>query len=124
MITERIFEIVERKKHSFSGKRDSEGNRKNWSSQQTGARICARMNIQEEWKRCGSVADFTSFFLPCGKKSDDGRRRGADLEKIPGIDNEWIYKQFYAPFTSRTVERRFGKDKTQCLGVRYSGTIL
>ena len=79
---ERIFEIVERKKALFQPENEI---------QKAIGRIVvvadaahafgARMNIQEEWKRMRICRRLYKLFLPCGKKSDDGRRRGADLER-------------------------------------------
>ena len=92
---ERIFEIVERKKALFQPENEI---------QKAIGRIVvvadaahafgARMNIQEEWKRCGSVADFTSFSFHAVKNLTTAEGGALTWKEIPGIDNEWIYKQF------------------------------
>ena len=107
---ERIFEIVERKKALFQPENEI---------QKAIGRIVvvadaahafgARMNIQEEWKRCGSVADFTSFSFHAVKNLTTAEGGALTWKEIPGIDNEWIYKQFML---------------LSLHGVRYSGTIL
>ena len=92
---ERIFEIVERKKALFQPENEI---------QKAIGRIVvvadaahafgARKNIQEEWKRCGSVADFTSFSFHAVKNLTTAEGGALTWKEIPGIDNEWIYKQF------------------------------
>ena len=89
---ERIFEIVERKKALFQPENEI---------QKAIGRIVvvtdaahafgARKNIQEEWKRCGSVADFTSFSFHAVKNLTTAEGGALTWKEIPGIDNEWIY---------------------------------
>lgn len=92
---ERIYEIVERKKELFHPKNEI---------QKAIGRIAvvadaahafgAKKKLGGEWKMCGSIADFTSFSFHAVKNLTTAEGGALTWKKIPGIDDEWIYKQF------------------------------
>lgn len=92
---ERIFEIVERKKYLFHPENEI---------QEAMGRIAvvadaahafgAKKKIHGEWKMCGSIADFTSFSFHAVKNLTTAEGGALTWNTIPGIDDEWIYKQF------------------------------
>lgn len=92
---DRIFEIVERKKELFHPENEI---------QKAIGRIAvvadaahafgAKKKLGGEWKMCGSIADFTSFSFHAVKNLTTAEGGALTWEEIPGIDNEWIYKQF------------------------------
>lgn len=43
---------------------------------------------------CGSIADFTSFSFHAVKNLTTAEGGALTWKEIPGIDDEWIYKQF------------------------------
>lgn len=92
---DRIFEIVERKKELFHPENEI---------QKAIGRIAvvadaahafgAKKKLGGEWKMCGSIADFTSFSFHAVKNLTTAEGGALTWKEIPGIDNEWIYKQF------------------------------
>lgn len=92
---DRIFEIVERKKELFLPENEI---------QKAIGRIAvvadaahafgAKKKLGGEWKMCGSIADFTSFSFHAVKNLTTAEGGALTWKEIPGIDNEWIYKQF------------------------------
>lgn len=92
---ERIYEIVERKKELFHPKNEI---------QKAIGRIAvvadaahafgAKKKLGGEWKMCGSIADFTSFSFHAVKNLTTAEGGALTWKEIPGIDDEWIYKQF------------------------------
>ena len=92
---ERIYEIVERKKELFHPENEI---------QEAIGRIAvvadaahafgAKKKLGGEWKMCGSIADFTSFSFHAVKNLTTAEGGALTWKKIPGIDDEWIYKQF------------------------------
>lgn len=92
---ERIFEIVERKKHLFHPENEI---------QEAMGRIAvvadaahafgAKKKVHGEWKMCGSIADFTSFSFHAVKNLTTAEGGALTWNTIRGIDDEWIYKQF------------------------------
>lgn len=92
---ERIYEIVERKKELFHPENEI---------QKAIGRIAvvadaahafgAKKKLGGEWKMCGSIADFTSFSFHAVKNLTTAEGGALTWKKIPGIDDEWIYKQF------------------------------
>ena len=92
---DRIYEIVERKKELFHPENEI---------QKAIGRIAvvadaahafgAKKKLGGEWKMCGSIADFTSFSFHAVKNLTTAEGGALTWEEIPGIDNEWIYKQF------------------------------
>lgn len=49
---------------------------------------------QREGRMCGSIADFTSFSFHAVKNLTTAEGGALTWLPIPGIDNEWLYKQF------------------------------
>ena len=49
---------------------------------------------QRQGAMCGSVADFTSFSFHAVKNLTTAEGGSVTWRTIPGVDNEWIYKQF------------------------------
>lgn len=92
---DRIFEIVERKKELFHPENEI---------QKAIGRIAvvadaahafgAKKKLGGEWKMCGSIADFTSFSFHAVKNLTTAEGGALTWKEIPGIDDEWIYKQF------------------------------
>lgn len=92
---DRIFEILERKKELFHPENEI---------QKAIGRIAvvadaahafgAKKKLGGEWKMCGSIADFTSFSFHAVKNLTTAEGGALTWKEIPGIDNEWIYKQF------------------------------
>lgn len=88
---DRIFEIVEQKKNLFQASNDI---------QKTFGRIIVMSDAahafgaQRHGKMCGEVADFTSFSFHAVKNLTTAEGGALTWKNIPGIDNEWLYKQF------------------------------
>lgn len=92
---DRIYEIVERKKELFHPENEI---------QKAIGRIAvvadaahafgAKKKLGGEWKMCGSIADFTSFSFHAVKNLTTAEGGALTWKEIPGIDDEWIYKQF------------------------------
>ena len=49
---------------------------------------------QRHGRMCGEIADFTSFSFHAVKNLTTAEGGALTWRNIPGIDNEWIYKQF------------------------------
>lgn len=88
---DRIFEIVEQKKKIFQPGNDI---------QEAFGRIIVMSDAahafgaQRHGKMCGEVADFTSFSFHAVKNLTTAEGGALTWKNIPGIDNEWLYKQF------------------------------
>lgn len=92
---DRIFEIVERKKHLFHPENEI---------QEAMGRIAvvadaahafgAKRKMQGAWKMCGSIADFTSFSFHAVKNLTTAEGGALTWNPIPGMEDDWIYKQF------------------------------
>lgn len=88
---DRIFKIVEQKKNLFQASNDI---------QKTFGRIIVMSDAahafgaQRHGKMCGEVADFTSFSFHAVKNLTTAEGGALTWKNIPGIDNEWLYKQF------------------------------
>lgn len=88
---DRIFEIVEQKKKIFQPGNDI---------QEAFGRIIVMSDAahafgaQRRGKMCGEVADFTSFSFHAVKNLTTAEGGALTWKNIPGIDNEWLYKQF------------------------------
>ena len=92
---DRIFEIVERKKHLFHPENEI---------QEAMGRIAvvadaahafgAKRKMQGAWKMCGSIADFTSFSFHAVKNLTTAEGGAATWKDIEGVDNDELYKQF------------------------------
>ncbi|MCQ6280000.1 DegT/DnrJ/EryC1/StrS aminotransferase family protein [Bacillus sp. EB600] len=88
---DRLFEIVERKRSLFNP---------NNELQEAFGRIIVLADAAHSFgatykgKQSGGVADFTSFSFHAVKNLTTGEGGAVTWRKIPGIDNEYIYKQF------------------------------
>lgn len=88
---ERIYEIAERKKGCFSPANEV---------QEAFGRIVVledaahAFGAERAGKRCGETADFTSFSFHAVKNFTTAEGGALVWRNIPGMDNEWIYRQF------------------------------
>lgn len=88
---DQIFEAVNKKKHLF--KADNE-------LQQAFGRVVVlgdaahAFGASRKGKMCGEIADFTSFSFHAVKNFTTAEGGALTWRNIPGIDNEWLYKQF------------------------------
>ena len=93
----RIFEIVESKKHLFKAK---EGNNLGARIQQALGRIIVfadgahSLGASQNGKMAGEIADFTDFSFHAVKNFTTAEGGAATWRDIPGIDNEEMYKQY------------------------------
>lgn len=91
----RIFDVVERKKSLF---------RPNNEIQKAIGRVSiiadsahafgAKRKIEGNWKKCGSIADFTSFSFHAVKNLTTAEGGALTWNSIEGVDDDWIYHQF------------------------------
>lgn len=87
----KIFEIIEQKKSLFTPANEI---------QKAFGRIIVMCDAahafgaEQEGKKCGEVADFTSFSFHAVKNLTTAEGGALTWKNIPGIDNEWLYKQF------------------------------
>lgn len=88
---DKIFEIVESKKELFTPTNDI---------QKTIGRVIVladsahAFGASRKGKMCGEEADFTSFSFHAVKNLTTAEGGAVVWKDIPGIDNEWIYKQY------------------------------
>lgn len=88
---DRIYAAVERKKHLFRPANDLQ--------QAFGRAVVlsdAAHAFGAQWhgRMCGEIADFTSFSFHAVKNLTTAEGGALTWRPIPGIDNEWLYKQF------------------------------
>lgn len=88
---EKIFEIVNNKKSLFKAKNDIQ--------EKIGrvivlADAAHAFGASRNGKKCGSVADFTSFSFHAVKNLTTSEGGAVTWRDIDGIDNDYIYKQF------------------------------
>ena len=92
---ERIYEIVERKKELFHPENEIQKAIGRTAVVADAAHAFgAKKKLGGEWKMCGSIADFTSFSFHAVKNLMTAEGGALTWKEIPGIDDEWIYKQF------------------------------
>lgn len=88
---EKVFAAVERKKHLF---------RPSNELQQVFGRVVVLADAAHAFgaeqcgMRCGEIADFTSFSFHAVKNLTTAEGGALTWRPIPGLDNEWLYKQF------------------------------
>ena len=88
---DRIFAAVESKKHLFRPVNDL---------QQAFSRVVVLSDAAHafgaQWhgRMCGEIADFTSFSFHAVKNLTTAEGGALTWRPIPGIDNEWLYRQF------------------------------
>ena len=88
---EKVFAAVETKKHLFKPANDIQ---KAIGRVVVLADAAHAFGAQQNGKMCGSIADFTSFSFHAVKNLTTAEGGALTWNPIPGIDDEWIYKQF------------------------------
>ena len=88
---EKVFAAVETKKHLFKPANDIQ---KAFGRVVVLADAAHAFGAQQNGKMCGNIADFTSFSFHAVKNLTTAEGGALTWKPIPGIDDEWIYKQF------------------------------
>lgn len=87
----KVFAAVEAKKHLFKPANDIQ---KAFDRVVVLADAAHAFGAQQNGKMCGNIADFTSFSFHAVKNLTTAEGGALTWKPIPGIDDEWIYKQF------------------------------
>ena len=87
----KIFEAVESKRHLFRATNELQ---KAFGRVVVMADAAHAFGAMRNGKMCGEIADFTSFSFHAVKNLTTAEGGAVTWRDIPGIDNEWIYKQF------------------------------
>lgn len=88
---EKVFAAVESKKHLFRPTNDLQ---KAFGRVVVLADAAHAFGAQQNGWMCGEIADFTSFSFHAVKNLTTAEGGAVTWRNIPGVDNEWIYKQF------------------------------
>ena len=88
---EKVFAAVESKKHLFCPANDIQ---KAFGRVVVLADAAHAFGAMQNGKMCGNIADFTSFSFHAVKNLTTAEGGALTWKPIPGIDDEWIYKQF------------------------------
>ena len=88
---EKVFAAVESKKHLFKPANDIQ---KAFGRVVVLADAAHAFGAEQNGKMCGNIADFTSFSFHAVKNLTTAEGGALTWKPIPGIDDEWIYKQF------------------------------
>ena len=88
---DRVFAAVESKKHLF---RPANELQKAFGRVVVLADAAHAFGAMRHGKMCGEIADFTSFSFHAVKNLTTAEGGAVTWQNIPGMDNEWIYKQF------------------------------
>lgn len=88
---DKVFEAVESKKHLFDPANELQ---KAFGRVVVMADAAHAFGAMRNGKMCGEIADFTSFSFHAVKNLTTAEGGAVTWRNIPGIDNEWIYKQF------------------------------
>lgn len=88
---DKIFAVVESKRNLFQPNNDIQ---KAIGRVIVMADAAHAFGAQWHGKMCGEVADFTSFSFHAVKNLTTAEGGALTWRNIPGVDNEWIYKQF------------------------------
>ncbi|MBQ8603070.1 MAG: DegT/DnrJ/EryC1/StrS family aminotransferase [Bacteroides sp.] len=88
---EKVFAAIESKKHLFQPANDIQ---KAFGRVIVMADAAHAFGAMQHGKMCGEIADFTSFSFHAVKNLTTAEGGAVTWRNIPGIDNEWIYKQF------------------------------
>lgn len=88
---DKIFEIIEAKRELFKPKNDIQ---KAIGRVIVLADSAHAFGASRKGKMCGEEADFTSFSFHAVKNLTTAEGGAVVWKDIPGIDNEWIYKQY------------------------------
>lgn len=87
----KVFAVVEAKKHLFKPANEIQ---KAFGRVVVLADAAHAFGAQQNGKMCGNIADFTSFSFHAVKNLTTAEGGALTWKPIPGIDDEWIYKQF------------------------------
>lgn len=87
----KVFDAVEAKKHLFKPANEIQ---KAFGRVVVLADAAHAFGAQQNGKMCGNIADFTSFSFHAVKNLTTAEGGALTWKPIPGIDDEWIYKQF------------------------------
>lgn len=88
---DKVYAAVESKKHLFQPANELQ---KAFGRVVVLADAAHAFGAQRQGKMCGEIADFTSFSFHAVKNLTTAEGGAVTWRNIPGIDNEWIYKQF------------------------------
>ena len=88
---DKVFEAVESKKYLFNPANELQ---KAFGRVVVMADAAHAFGAMQNGKMCGEIADFTSFSFHAVKNLTTAEGGAVTWRNIPGIDNEWIYKQF------------------------------
>ena len=88
---EKVFAAVESKKHLFRPANDIQ---KAFGRVVVLADAAHAFGAAQNGKMCGNIADFTSFSFHAVKNLTTAEGGALTWKPIPGVDDEWIYKQF------------------------------
>ena len=88
---EKVFAAVESKKHLFQAANDIQ---KAFGRVVVLADAAHAFGAEQKGKMCGNIADFTSFSFHAVKNLTTAEGGALTWKPIPGIDDEWLYKQF------------------------------
>ena len=88
---DKVFAAVESKKHLFQPTNDIQ---KAFGRVIVMADAAHAFGAMRQGKMCGEIADFTSFSFHAVKNLTTAEGGAVTWRNIPGIDNEWVYKQF------------------------------
>jgi dTDP-4-amino-4,6-dideoxygalactose transaminase len=86
-----VFAAVEAKRHLFQPKNDLQAA---FGRVIVLADAAHAFGASRNGKMCGEIADFTSFSFHAVKNLTTAEGGALTWRDIPGIDNEWLYKQF------------------------------
>lgn len=87
----KVFAAVETKKHLFKPANEIQ---KAFGRVVVLADAAHAFGAQQNGNMCGNIADFTSFSFHAVKNLTTAEGGALTWKPIPGIDDEWIYKQF------------------------------
>ena len=91
---EKIFKIVERKKALFSpSNKLQEAIGRIVVIADSAHAFGAKKIIGGSWKKCGAIADFTSFSFHAVKNLTTAEGGALTWRKIKGVEDDWIYSQ-------------------------------
>lgn len=88
---EKVFAAVESKKHLFKPANDIQ---KAFGRVIVMADAAHAFGAKQNGKMCGEIADFTSFSFHAVKNLTTAEGGALTWRPIPGIEDEWLYKQF------------------------------
>lgn len=88
---DKVYAAVESKKHLFCPANELQ---KAFGRVVVMADAAHAFGAMRQGKMCGEIADFTSFSFHAVKNLTTAEGGAVTWRNIPGIDNEWVYKQF------------------------------